>query len=172
MQQRKSVEAFEWAKIICGTLVLITLVYTFLFRTVDVDGTSMMPNFQDGEKLVLSSAPYTPRYGDVVVVSRGSQEPLIKRVIALAGDTVEIDEATGDVYRNGKKLNESYINIPTCSESMEGVVTVGEGEVFIMGDNRSPSQSWDSRSFGCVPEENIVGKVCYRLYPFNRFGGI
>ena len=76
------------------------------------------------------------------------------------------------IAQNGKKLNETYITVPTCTEQMEGAVTVGEGEVFIMGDNRKPSQSWDSRSFGCVREEDIVGKVCFRLYPFDRFGGI
>lgn len=173
MGRKKHTEAYEWAQIICGALVFILLVYTFLFRTVDVHGTSMWPTFDNGEKLVLSSAPYTPRYGDVVVVNRGeTQEPLIKRVIAVAGDTVEIDAETGAVYRNGKELNETYITVPTCTEQMEGVVTVGEGEVFIMGDNRKPSQSWDSRSFGCVREEDIVGKVCFRLYPFDRFGGI
>ncbi len=164
---------YEWVEIITTALVAITLVFTFLFRLVDVDGTSMDTTLHDGERLVLSCLPYTPDRGDIVVISRGTDsEPLIKRVIAIAGDTVAIDSETGEVYLNGKLLKEPYIEVPTSTELMKGDVSVPEGMVFVMGDNRRAGQSLDSRTFGCVEEERLIGKVIYRVFPINRFGGL
>ena len=174
VQENKGVKScFEWAQIICGTVVFITLLYVFFFRMVDVHGSSMEQTLSNGERLLLSSMPYTPAYEDIVVISRGDvQEPLIKRVIGLPGDTIYIDPETGDVYRNNALLDEPYITVDTAVEMMEGPVTVPEGQVFVMGDNRTMSQSLDSRTFGCIDEDLIVGKTVYRLFPLDRMGGL
>ncbi len=164
---------YDWVEIITTALILITLIFTFMFRLVNVDGTSMETTLYDRERLILSRLPYTPERGDIVVISRGTDtEPLIKRVIGVAGDTVAIDSETGEVYLNGKILQEPYIEVSTSAELMKGEVTVPEGMVFVMGDNRSPGQSLDSRTFGCVEEERVIGKAVYRVSPINRFGGL
>lgn len=164
---------YEWVEIITASLIAIALVFTFLFRLVDVDGTSMETTLHDGERLVLSCLPYTPKRGDIVVVSRGAEgEPLIKRVIGLAGDTISIDAENGTVYLNGEVLEEPYIHVTTAPELMQGEVTVPEGMVFVMGDNRSAGHSLDSRTFGCVDEDRLVGKAVFRVAPFDRFGGL
>lgn len=164
---------YEWVEIITASLVIITFVFTFLFRLVQVDGTSMETTLHDRERLVLSCLPYTPARGDIVVVSQGGEnEPLIKRVIALEGDTVSIDAQTGTVYLNGELLQEPYIHVPTAMERMEGEVTVPEGMVFIMGDNRLRGHSLDSRTFGCVETGRLIGKAVYRVSPMDRLGGL
>ncbi len=170
---KKKTHLYEWIESITIALLVITAVFTFCFRLVDVDGTSMLPTLQHGERLVLSRIPYTPTRGDIVVVSQGvDREPLIKRIIAVAGDTVRVDEETGEVFLNGEKLNETYIHVPTALEKMTKEVTVPENQVFVMGDNRSKGQSLDSRTFGCVLEEQLAGKVVFRLFPANRMGGL
>lgn len=170
---RKKARVYEWAQIICGALTCIALLYTFVFRMVDVDGSSMEQTLHDGERLILSSMAYEPQYEDIVVIARGdTKEPLIKRVIGLPGDTIDIDEKTGDVYRNSKLLKEPYISVPTAREQMTGPITVPEGCVFVMGDNRERGRSLDSRSMGCVDIDDIVGKAVYRLLPLDRRGGL
>ncbi len=164
---------YEWVEIITASLIAITLVFIFLFRLVDVDGTSMETTLHDSERLVLSCLPYTPERGDIVVISQGTEkEPLIKRVIGLAGDTVSVSAESGEVYLNGEVLEEPYIHVSTATELMQGEVTVPEGMVFVMGDNRSAGCSLDSRTFGCVEEDRLIGKVVYRVGPLSRFGGL
>lgn len=164
---------FEWVEAICVALVAVVTVFTLLFRIVGVDGTSMQTTLMHGERLILSRLSYTPQRGDIVVVRQeNGAEPLIKRIIGLAGDTVEVNEETGEVLLNGTVLEEPYIHVPTSPERMEGPVTVPDGCVFIMGDNRQGGGSWDSRSFGCVQETQVAGKVVFRLFPLNRLGGI
>lgn len=164
---------YEWVEIITASLIAITFVFTFLFRLVDVDGTSMETTLHDRERLVLSCLPYTPDRGDIVVISQGMEnEPLIKRVIGVAGDTLSIGTENGVVYLNGKVLEEPYIHVSTATELMRGEVTVPEGMVFVMGDNRGAGHSLDSRTFGCVAVDRLIGKVVYRIGPLNRLGGL
>ena len=162
----------EWIEALTVALTVIVLLFAFAFRLVSVDGTSMQTTLQHGERLMLSRLPYTPAYEDIVVVHLEERaEPLIKRVIGLAGDTIEIME-DGQVARNGVLLDESYVKVPTAKEKMTGAVTVPEGQVFVMGDNRASGCSLDSRTFGCVDESELVGKVVFRLFPLNRLGGL
>lgn len=164
---------FEWAQVICIALIAVTCLYTFVCRMVDVHGTSMENTLYNGERLLLSSLPYTPAYGDIVVINRGeSEEPLIKRVIGLAGDTIRVDAGTGTVYRNDEPLNEPYVHDATAVEKMPGPVTVPESMIFVMGDNRATGHSLDSRTFGCVPQKDVVGKAFFRVSPLNKLGGL
>ncbi len=176
MEDKKTVgreTLLEWVQIICCALAFITCLFTFLGRMVDVHGSSMEPTLVNGERLILSSLPYTPDYGDIVVVCReAGEEPLIKRVIGLAGDTIRIDETTGVVYRNEQPLDEPYTAGATAVEQMRAPVTVPEGMVFIAGDNRISGHSLDSRTFGCVSAEDVVGKVLFRLTPWDKIGGL
>lgn len=172
-QKKRRQGWFEWAQIICGVLIFITCLYIFVCRTVDVHGSSMETTLVNGERLLLSSLPYKPQYEDIVVISRGNEdEPLIKRIIGLPGDTIRIDAQTGAVYRNDELLQEPYIHAPTDPEQMTGPVTVPPEMVFVMGDNRAKSHSLDSRTFGCVSQENVIGKVVFRLFPLDRMGGL
>ncbi len=172
-KNKKFGSLYDWIESITVALLVITVVFTFFFRLVDVDGTSMETTLYDGERLVLSRLPYTPQRGDIVVVSQGSdREPLIKRVVALAGDTIYIDAATGEVILNGEILTEAYVKRPTAVEKMVGEITVPENQVFVMGDNRGAGHSLDSRTFGCVDAKQLVGKVVYRIFPFDRLGGL
>lgn len=162
----------EWAEAITAAFVAIVLIFAFLFRLVSVDGTSMETTLRDKERLVLSRLPYTPAYEDIVVINMNEgAEPLIKRIIGLPGDTIEVTE-NGDVLRNGEKLSEMYIDVPTAMEGMRGAVTVPENEVFVMGDNRSSGCSLDSRTFGCVSMENVLGKAVFRVAPIDRWGSL
>ena len=164
---------FEWIGSVSAALIAVTLIFTFLFRVVSVDGTSMRNTLSHGERLILSRLPYTPAYGDIVVLQLDNREgPLIKRIIGLPGDTLRIDPESGAVYRNGVVLEEPYVHAPTSVERMTGTVTVPDGQVFVMGDNRAKGCSLDSRSFGCVSMDNIMGKAVFRLLPIDRFGGI
>ncbi len=173
LKKAKLVGIYEWVEIITAALIAIVVIFTFAFRLVDVDGTSMANTLHHQERLVLSSLPYTPTRGDIVVIDQGeNKQPLIKRVIGLAGDTVSIDEQTGEVYLNGAVLHEPYVDVPTALEQMVGEITVPSGSVFVMGDNRSAGHSLDSRTFGCIDEDRLIGKAVFRLTPFNRLGGL
>ncbi len=172
MQKKVLQTLLEWAEAITAAFIAIALIFAFLFRLVSVDGRSMEPTLQNKERLILSRLTYEPSYEDIVVLTLDEEhEPLIKRVIALPGDTIEVN-AQGHVYRNGEKLDEEYIKVLTAQEKMDGVVTVPEGHVFVMGDNRSDGCSLDSRTFGCIPSHTILGKAVFRVAPFNRWGGL
>ena len=130
-------------------LAAIMLVFILLFRIVIVDGTSMNQTLLHGDYLLLMSNTFyrNPQYGDIVVISKDSfddGDPIVKRVIATEGQTVDIDFYAGIVYVDGIALDEPYVNTPTNTEGgMLFPLTVEEGCVFVMGDNRNRSR--DSR---------------------------
>lgn len=172
MQKKVFQIVLEWAEAITAALLAIALIFAFLFRLVSVDGRSMETTLHDKERLILSRLPYSPDYTDIVVLSlEEGAEPLIKRVIGLPGDTIEVNDQ-GHVYRNGEKLDEPYVKFLTAKEKMDGVVTVPEGYVFVMGDNRANGCSLDSRTFGCIPINALLGKAVFRVAPFDRWGSL
>lgn len=163
---------FDFAELFVFTFVIVLLLTTFVFRHSVVDGGSMENTLHNGEHLIISDAFYSPKRGDVIVCedySTGLRKPIVKRIIALGGDTVEI---TADkVYVNGEELTEDYVNIDSDVYVYTPMsCTVPEGEVFVMGDHRNNSS--DSRVFGTVREDAILGKVIVRFYPFDKFGKI
>lgn len=154
-------------------LAFVTLFFVFCVRTVRVVGTSMFPTLENADQVaLLSNALYhNVSQGDIVVAVKPefSDEPIVKRVIATEGQTVDIDFQAGIVYVDGQPLQEDYIFEPTYREFYEeGVIfplTVDEGHVFLMGDNRN--NSYDSRYalIGQVDERCILGKVLMILFP-------
>ena len=163
----------EWYEALISAALVLVLIFSFFFRIIQVDGSSMVPTLVNGDKLIVWGAGYTPQRGDVVIVDSYTSygKPLVKRVIAKGGDTVSIDYATGTVAVNGEVLQEDYIAEPTyLGYDVTFPYTVPEGTVFVMGDNRN--QSLDSRStyVGCIDERDILGRVLLCFMPFTDFG--
>ncbi len=167
--EKRLAQGFEWVSSMIMALLTVAVIFTFLFRVVAVSGDSMKNTLQDGDMLLLSSLFYTPERGDIVVIYHQGEEPLIKRVIAVGGDCLRIDEETGAVYLNGKLLEEPFVlggSTPTFG--MEDEVIVPDGCLFAMGDNRGESK--DSRMLGVFSLDAVMGEVIFRLAP--RFGKI
>lgn len=156
---------YEWVSTGIGALLLLAFVYVFLFRVVSVNGDSMTNTLRHGDRLLLLSGMfYTPERGDIVVVHYRNEQPLIKRVIAIGGDCISIDEETGLVVLNGQPIEEPYVREGyTPKFEFAGELQVPEGYVFAMGDNRG--DSLDSRTLGAFSEEEILGEVFFRLSP-------
>ncbi len=160
---------FDWVSSSICALILVALFLSMSFRIVNVNGDSMLNTLHGGDRLLLSGAFYEPQYSDIVVIERKDDTPLIKRVIGLAGDRIRIDKDSGIVYRNGEPLDEPYVREGfTSTFGMTEEITVPDGHLFVMGDNRR--ESLDSRSLGCLSIENLVGRVLIRLSP--KFGKI
>lgn len=178
-------DLFDWLEILVSAIVLLVVLFTFVFKVVTINGPSMRDTLQHGQKLIISNIGYTPKYGDIVVISRNannivdtedSDKSIIKRVIATGGQTVDIDFEKGVVYVDGVALEEPYVRTPTNrSFDVTFPVIVPEGCVFVMGDNRN--NSTDSRSSfigdeGMVDTRYILGKALFRIYPFDTVGGL
>ncbi len=164
------IAVYEYAETILVAMLLLVLLFTFVFRVAGVVGDSMLPTLQTQERLILTTHFYEPSRGDIVVIDRYTQEPLIKRVIGVAGDTILIDGVNGIVYRNGEALVEKYVSGPTSPKEMEGEVVIPEGYIFVLGDNRGVSKDSRSAEIGLVDTEDVVGKAVLRVWPLNRFG--
>ena len=145
-------------------LAIVTILFTFFFRLVAVDGSSMYPTLVDKDYLVLESnfLYRNVKQGDIVVLKVDYfDKPIVKRVIATGGQTVDIDFEQGIVYVDGAALDEDYVNEPTYKSYLEygmGLdypVEVLEGSVFVMGDNRNESADSRFAPVGCVPESQI-----------------
>ena len=146
-------------------IIAVILIRAFIITPVRVDGASMDQTLEDGQILLLYKLANVD-YGDIVVLDEEKEgEIIIKRIIGMPGDTVSIKDNT--VYVNGEELEEDYAYGET-SDYEE--ITLGDDEYFILGDNRPISK--DSRYFGPVKEDEIIGKVIFRLWPFNKFGTI
>ncbi len=172
-KKKQGGEALDWLQCIVSSLVAAILLFTFVARTITVVGSSMVPTLEEGNLLIVSRLFYTPRYGDIVVLRKESfmSDPIVKRVIATEGQTVDIDFEEGVVYVDGKALDEPYVNALTLEhEDFTEPVTVPEGCVFVMGDNRNRSTDSRSARVGCVDERCIIGKALLRLAPLNQIG--
>ena len=136
----------------------------------------MNDTLQNKDRLVVSSFMYEPSPGDIVVVTHGEKfdEPIIKRVIAVEGQHLEIDYFNNKVIVDGNVLDESYAKGITIrlTNSTQIPDTIPKGYVFVMGDNREDSLDSRSRKIGLIPVENIIGKVIYRIYPFEKMGTV
>ncbi len=152
-------------------MIIVCVMFTFLFRLVCVDGDSMKNTLHNGEWLIISNFFYEPEYKDIIIASReiSNQKPIVKRVIGVGGDVVDIDFNTHQVKVNGVVLEEPYIAEPT-SRKGETVfpLTVPEGYVFVMGDNRNNSLDSRFSAIGLISENRLLGKTVLRLNPFGK----
>ncbi|NLP48304.1 MAG: signal peptidase I [Clostridiales bacterium] len=160
---------YDWADSVVGAILLIFIIFAFFFRVVGVSGTSMVPTLSDGDWVAVSSINGHARRGDIVVVTQPNDvhEPLIKRVIAIGGDRLDIDLEKNTVSINGHQLKEPYIKEPiNKSFGVDLPLTVPEGYVFVMGDNRNNSKDSRSPGVGMIDERYILGRTLFRFYPF------
>lgn len=169
-QEDSGKDLYEWVQALVCSVLTVVLVFTFVIRLIGVEGHSMVPTLQNGDRLlVLNSMLYDDyKYGDIVVLRKAEflDEPIVKRVIATAGQTVDIDFKTGSVYVDGALLKEDYINELTfLDEGTEFPLTVPEDCVFVLGDNRNHSS--DSRDFrlGTVDIRYVIGKAVFLAFP-------
>lgn len=152
-------------------LSFVLLAFMLVFRVVVVSGPSMMETLHDGDSLLLISNVFyrNPQYGDIIVASKDSfkdGEPIIKRVIATEGQMVDINFETGVVYVDGEPLDEPYTRTPTnYQEGMVFPLTVSEGCVFVMGDNRNDSLDSRSTQIGLIDRREILGRVLFLALP-------
>ncbi len=179
-------DIFDWIEVLVHSILIVVLCFSFLFRIATIDGPSMMNTLHDGERVIISNLFYKPEAGDIVVISRNkensvftinsSNTPIIKRIIATEGQSVDIDFEKGIVYVDGIALDEPYARTPTTKKfDIDFPVTVDEGCVFVLGDNRNDSKdSRDSRigEYGMIDTRYILGKAVYRILPFNKIGKI
>ncbi len=168
-------EIYDGLQTIVSAIVICVMVFLFVGRIITVDGSSMYPTLHDSDMLLLSGLFYEPKQGDVVVFTKEtySDQPLVKRVIAVEGQTVDIDFERGIVYVDGVELDEPYVASPTnLSYDMVFPITVDEGCVFVMGDNRNKSQDSRFAAIGQVDKRCILGKVYCIILPFSRIGAV
>jgi signal peptidase I len=187
-------EIFEWIAYFVSAVIIASLLQSQLFALTTVHQSSMQNTLFEGHMLIMNKVSYyfiEPQKGDIIVFLNGENTEgfinkyrifikdvqlrfrksyrmnrLIKRVIAVAGDTVDIRD--GKVYINGEVIEEPYIKGSTPSMSDIYPLTLKDGEFFVMGDNRENSS--DSRSFGPIKRENIEGRAMFRIFPFTKIG--
>ena len=170
-QTAKGRDLYEWVQSLVGSVLVVVAIFTFVIRMMGVDGHSMLNTLQHGDRLlVVNSMLYHDyKYGDIVILRKNGvfdDDPIVKRVIAVEGQTVDIDFAEGIVYVDGELLEEDYINEPTyVEEGTEFPLTVPEGSIFVMGDNRNGSS--DSRDYrlGTVDTRYVIGKAAFLIFP-------
>lgn len=164
----------EWAEELVIAVVIIALAFTFLFRVITVTGTSMVPNYNDGDRVLVTGFSFGLQQGDVVVITNVLEEPIIKRVIATEGQTVDFDYDMKSVVVDGKPVDETKFGLQngitdlpfTSFELLEFPQTVPEGCIFVLGDNRAVSEDSRYQIVGMIDRRNVLGKALFHLFPF------
>lgn len=163
---------FDLAAAVKGAVILVFLVFALCFRVVGVEGPSMQETLHDGDWLAVTGIATHYDRGDIVVVTQPWERgvPIIKRIIAKGGDTVDIDFDQHTVSVNGQVLDEPYIAAPTSLRyDVEFPITVEDGKVFVMGDNRNDSLDSRSSKIGQIDENYILGKAFIRFWPLHQW---
>ncbi len=178
----------EICESVITSVFVVLLLFTFIARPVTVDGRSMIPTLNDTDKLIMTTFFYTPKVGDIVIIENkhsyiykegttdiiegnSLNKRLVKRVIAVGGQTVDINFNSGEVIVDGEVLKENYISEPTFLDpgAFTYPVTVPEGYIFVMGDNRNNSTDSRDEHVGFVKKDDVLGKALLRFYPFEKF---
>jgi signal peptidase I len=176
-------EVMDWLLHIIGAIVIALLIVKFVAQVTVVKGQSMEPTLHNYNRLMMEKI--SPRFGklergDIVVLEAAEElvahggsadrSPLIKRVMGVEGDKIKI--SNGKVSINDIEISEPYIMGDYTYSSGDMVVQVPKGHIFVMGDNRPNGGSIDSRILGTFPKERVIGRVIFRIFPFNQFGGL
>ena len=170
-QTAKGRDLYEWVQSLVGSVLVVVAIFTFVIRMMGVDGHSMLNTLQHGDRLlVVNSMLYHDyKYGDIVILRKNGvfdDDPIVKRVIAVEGQTVDIDFTEGIVYVDGEALEEDYIREPTyTAEGTEFPLTVPEGSIFVMGDNRNGSSDSPDYRLGTVDTRYVIGKAAFLIFP-------
>lgn len=157
---------YDFAEILMTAVLAVAVVFTFCFKTSAVNGDSMKDTLHNGDTVIISSMNREIKYGDVVVISQPNiiNKVLIKRVIATGGQTVTFDKENQKILVDGKELSEPYIREKMYfTAEMSGSITVPEGKLFVMGDNRNESTDSRDRIIGFIDSRYVVGRVIYRV---------
>lgn len=168
------IEVYQNVRTLAGMLAVLILIFTFVVRISIVSGPSMQNTLQGDDAMLVWTLGYTPKQGDVVVLTKSSyqEDSIVKRVIATEGQTVDIDYETGTVYVDGTALSESYTK-ERMQEPSYGVeplnhVTVPEGCIFVMGDNRNHSADSRYPGIGIIDTRCVIGRVVMVIFPFSH----
>ena len=185
--KEKGRELYEWIQALVCSVLAVLLLFTFGVRLIGVDGRSMVPTLQDGDRLLVLNSMFCGGYapGDIVVLRKESflPTPIVKRVIAVEGQVVDVDFGSGVVFVDGKPLQEEYIQERTfTAEGTAFPLTVPEGSVFVLGDNRNHSTDSRDARLGTVDTRYIIGRAVFLAFPgpdavtgmreYDRMGGI
>ena len=170
-------DLYFWLQALVMVLTALILIFTFVGRIIVVDGISMEPTLYHGDLLLLQSVGYTPKQGDVVVLTKEFEDadgPIVKRVIATGGQHVVIDYDAGTVTVDGQVLDEPYIKEAMVQPTEESItdIVVPEGSIFVMGDNRNHSSDSRNVTLGAVDERYVLGRALWVFFPFQDFGAI
>lgn len=171
---------YEWTDGVVFAIMILVFVFSTFIRTSIVSGISMYPTLEDGDRLVLQNILYQPTAGDIVVLTHQTMNdlPIVKRIIATEGQTIDINYETGDVLVDNVALIEPYINEIT---RVTGVLADGtlptqlpavvpDGKVFVMGDNRNYSEDSRFAEVGMIDARYILGQAVFRMFPFDKLG--
>ena len=170
-------ELFQTLQSLACIVLVIIFLFTFVMRITIVDGHSMENTLHHGDIVLVRSIGYTPKQGDIVVLTKTTfrEASIIKRVIATEGQTVDIDYATSTVYVDGVALEEDYINEARWdlyADNGVNHITVPEGHIYVMGDNRNGSSDSRDPSLGVVDVRCVIGQAVMVLFPFSDFGSL
>ena len=172
-------ELFEWLQMVMVCVLGAVIAFNLVVRLSVVDGQSMDPTLEHGELMLVWSLGYTPKQGDIVIINKTTanflhEQAIVKRVIALGGQTVDIDYGEGVVYVDGEALDEDYIleemYLPGSPYMQETHFEVPEGEVFVLGDNRNGSTDSRDERLGTIDEGYILGRAVAAVWPMDKIG--
>ena len=161
----KLLELIKKEKKFITIVIIIIILKIFVFNFILVKGDSMNPKYKNNDFMFLNKIIYSfkpIRRGEVIVLKYRNND-LIKRIIGLPNDKIKVEN--GKLYINNKEVKENYINSYTASYDFDEI-TLKDNEYFVMGDNRY--NSYDSRNFGTIMKNNIIGRVEFRIFPFDK----